>query len=93
MAQGITDPDSLLALVDADEGVADARDLEEVRSQQFEDWLAFGIFMVFLGGADAFVAAHLADFPEALTTGLQVLPGGRVEVSVGFSPPWDRPGG
>ena len=64
---GIVEADSVQAFVDADEAVTDARALEESRSQQREDWIAFGLFMLLLGGADAFVSAHLADFPEALT--------------------------
>lgn len=62
-ADGITDPDSVTAAIDGDNGVRDARDLVESRREQREDWLALGIFLLFLGGADAFVSAHLADFP------------------------------
>jgi len=93
MDLGVTDPDSLLALVDADPSVSDARELEEVRSQQFEDWLAFGVFMLFLSGADAFVAAHLADFPEALSPGFQALPDGGFEASLRITVPRGWPGG
>ena len=93
MALGVTDADSLLALVDADPSVTDARELEEVRSQQFEDWLAFGVFMLFLSGADAFVAAHLADFPEALSPGIQALPDGGFEASLRITVPRGWPGG
>ncbi len=92
MALGVTDPDSLLALIEADPLVTDARELDEVRSQQFEDWLAFGIFMLLLSGADAFVAAHLADFPEPLTPGFQALPDGRFEASLRITLPPGWPG-
>lgn len=92
MALALTDPDSLLALMDADPSVTDARQLEEVRSQQFEDWLAFGVFMLLLGGADAFVAAHLADFPEPLTPGFQALPNGGFEASLSITVPRGWPG-
>lgn len=91
IAQGIMDPDSLASRVDEDERVMEARELEETRSQQFEDWFAFGVFMLFLNGADAFVASHLADFPEALTTELRTYPTGEIELTVGLVPPWDRP--
>ena len=93
MALGVTDPDSLLALIEADPLVTDARELDEVRSQQFEDWLAFGIFMLLLSGADAFVAAHLADFPEALSPGFQALPDGGFEASLRITVPRGWPGG
>ena len=92
MALGVTDPDSLLALIEADPLVTDARALDEVRSQQFEDWLAFGVFMLFLSGADAFVAAHLADFPEPLTPGFQALPDGGFEASLSITVPPGWPG-
>lgn len=93
MALGVTAPDSLLALMDADPSVTDARELEDVRSQQFEDWLALGVFMLFLSGADAFVAAHLADFPEPLSPGFQVLPDGGFEASLRITVPRGWPGG
>ncbi|GMR12750.1 MAG: hypothetical protein BMS9Abin29_0943 [Gemmatimonadota bacterium] len=91
-ALGVTDPDSLVALLEADPSVIDARELEEVRSQQFEDWLAFGVFMLFLSGADAFVAAHLADFPEPLSPGFQALPNGGFEASLSITVPRGWPG-
>jgi hypothetical protein len=64
LAQGVTDPARIAAAQNADEGVVAAESLVEARSQQFEDWLVLGIFLVFLSGADAFVSAHLRDFPE-----------------------------
>ena len=86
--QGISDLDSIQAFIDADEGVEDARALEEGRTQQREDWLAFGIFMVLLGGADAFVSAHLSDFPEALTVEATTSPIGRPAAEIRFAIPW-----
>ncbi|MGI9180224.1 MAG: DUF5683 domain-containing protein [Longimicrobiaceae bacterium] len=38
--------------------------LVQSREAQREDWLAVALFLVFFSGADAFVAAHLADFDE-----------------------------
>lgn len=72
---GTIDPDSLTSLLEADERMEAAEDLVEVRSQQMEDWTAFGIFWLFLNAADAFVSAHLEDFPTPL--GIEALPGGR----------------
>ena len=46
---GVLGPDAKLPLV---------RD----RENQAEDWLTLSIFWLFFSGADAFVAAHLADF-------------------------------
>lgn len=72
MAQGLTtNPDSIALLVDEDEAVLGAQNLVDTRSQQFEDWAAFGLFMLLVGGADAFVSAHLSDFPIPLEIDLQ----------------------
>jgi hypothetical protein len=84
--QGIEDP---LAIEDAlaeDDDVDDARDLVSARDQQFEDWLALGIFLAFLGGADAFVSAHLMDFPEPVTLDIRPV-GDRLEVGLSVAFP------
>ncbi len=88
VAGGTTDPDSISALLDQDEAVLGARDLEGLRSQQWEDWFALGIFLVLLGGADAFVSTHLADFPLPLTveTGAEGIVEIGVSVPVGGRP-------
>jgi hypothetical protein len=39
------------------------------REQQFEDWAALSIFLLFLSGADAYVAAYLSDFDERIGIG------------------------
>jgi hypothetical protein len=65
-AMGTTHPDSIAAAVSADPAVQSWEALEESRSQQTEDWAAISIFLVLLGAADAFVSAHLMDFPEPL---------------------------
>ena len=83
----VVDPEEIARLVDEDATVEDAEELVEIRSQQKEDWLAFGIFFLFLGGADAFVAAHLADFPEPLDVAIRPLPNMGVELA--FSLPFD----
>ena len=74
------DPAGLAAAVDADSGVSSAFELQQIRRQQREDWIAFGVFFLLLGGADAFVAAHLADFPEPLEVAIRPLPDRGVEV-------------
>ena len=71
--QGVQNPDSLRFLSDNDARVQSWDDLRETRSQQVEDWVSLGVFLTLLGAADAFVAAHLADFPEPLS--IEVLPG------------------
>ncbi len=79
IAGGSVDPADLLDAIDADPAVADAVNLEELRLQQREDWITFGLYFLLLGGADAFVAAHLADFPEPLETVIRPLPNMGVE--------------
>jgi hypothetical protein len=71
--------DGLAAMIDADTTVVSAQNLVQIREQQLEDWLAFGVFALLLGGADAFVAAHLADFPEPLEAAIRPLPDMGVE--------------
>ena len=43
------------------------RGLVDARVEQREDWAALGIFILVLSGVDAFVSAHLRDFPEPLS--------------------------
>jgi hypothetical protein len=81
-AQGIEDPGELEAALAEDEEVADLRGLEEARSGQREDWVALGIFFLFLGGADAFVSAHLADFPAPVEVQVEGTPMGRLEIGL-----------
>jgi hypothetical protein len=81
-AQGVTNPDSLRFLVEEDEAVQDAQSLIDARQQQFEDWLALGIFMVLLSGVDAFVTAHLSGFPEPVELQADVLGSGAVELGI-----------
>jgi hypothetical protein len=84
-----TPADSILILVEEDPRVQEAQDLRDVRGQQVQDWAALGIFIMLLSGADAFVSAHLMDFPEPLT--LEVLPENRL--LVGVRVPVPGPGG
>ena len=49
------------------------------KRQQVQDWVVLWIFNHLFAGADAFVSAHLQDFPKELK--LRVGPGG-VSVSV-----------
>jgi hypothetical protein len=86
--RGVTDPVEIEAALADDERVAQARGLIEARQQQFEDWMALGIFMVLLSGADAFVSAHLQDFPSPVQ--LEVRSGVDGGVEVGARVPLPR---
>ncbi len=76
----LIDPADISSLIEEDLAVLSAVDLVEIRRQQREDWVAFAVFFLLLGGADAFVAAHLADFPEPLETVIRPLPNMGVEL-------------
>jgi hypothetical protein len=76
----VTEPEALDAAIAADLGVIDAEALVASREGQQEDWVALGIFFVLLGGVDAYVSAHLNDFPEPLGIGPGVE--GGIELSV-----------
>jgi hypothetical protein len=83
LASGVDDPFELQAGVDADGEVRKWENLQELRGEQVEDWVALSIFLALLGAADAVVAAHLQDYPEPLT--LRVIPsrtGDRIELGL-----------
>ncbi len=83
LADGWTDPAEIRQAVANDPRVEGRQELVETRAQQIEDWAALAIFLVLLAGTDAFVSAHLADFPEPLS--VRVRPGvgaGRMELGV-----------
>lgn len=77
---GVEDPVELEELLSEDMILEDLRGLEETRSAQREDWMALGIFFLFLGGADAYVSAHLADFPGAVE--INATPSGGMELGI-----------
>lgn len=64
--QGITDPGEVEARLGEDERLQSFQDLVESRQNHQEDLVAFGIFLLFLTGADAYVSAHLARFPAPI---------------------------
>lgn len=68
------------AALDEDPRVVEAQGLVDARQGQFEDWVAMGIFLTFLSGADAFVSAHLRDFPDPIDVQVNPTPDGGVQV-------------
>jgi hypothetical protein len=102
-ARGIMDPDSVSFLAEQDPALERWDLLLERRDEQVEDWIFLSAFLALLGAVDAFVAAHLWDFPEALALGVGPGPGSfdarnpSVEVRVSVTPdaaerilPWRR---
>lgn len=49
-------------------GVATARKLVSARKQQRQDWVTYAIFFTLMSGVDAYVNAHLHDFPTTIAT-------------------------
>ena len=81
------EPEALEEELAEDERIEDIRLLATARDEQMEDWIALTVFFVFFGGADAFVSAHLADFPVPLTVEPVAGPSG-MAFEVGVSLPW-----
>ena len=75
--------DSIPGLLDRNSEVRHTRNLVAARQEQLEDWVAMGIFLLFISGADAFVSAHLSDFPDPVAIRAAPLPGGAT--GLGFS--------
>ena len=71
--EGVTDPDAIQQRLDEDGTLEELRSLLDARGEQQEDLVAFGIFLLLLSGADAYVSAHLARFPDPLE--LEARPG------------------
>lgn len=81
-AQGVTEFEEIEAGLDDDGELADLRNLQDARDGQQEDMVALGIFILLLSGADAYVSAHLARFPDPLEVEVQTVGGGRVALGV-----------
>jgi hypothetical protein len=58
--------DLLLATVRQDPIGSDLQGLVSSREQQREDWIAWSLFWILASGIDAYVTAHLADFPATI---------------------------
>lgn len=67
-AQELEDPDAFAAAVDEAPGVAAARKLVSARTQQRQDWVTYAIFFTIMSGVDAYVNAHLHDFPTTISS-------------------------
>ncbi|MFH1764529.1 MAG: DUF5683 domain-containing protein [Gemmatimonadota bacterium] len=76
-------PSAIESALAQDPVVEDLRLLEESRIGQREDWIALGLFLMLIGGVDAYVSAHLADFPAAVVIG----PSPATGVEIGLSLP------
>jgi hypothetical protein len=89
LARILSDPDSFQQRVDDAETIVDIRNLIGSREEQRQDWIAYTLFVTLASGVDAFVAAHLADFPATITT--RTAPDGGMRIQVGVPLPRRRP--
>jgi len=80
--EGVTDPTEIDARLEQDQALGGLNALVESRRGQQEDLVAWGIFLLFLSGADAYVSAHLARFPAPLEVQLTPVASERAEVSL-----------
>jgi hypothetical protein len=63
----LADPDTARIRADSTAAVADKQSLTDARKRQREDWIAQAIFFTLASGVDAFVGAHLSDFPGTVS--------------------------
>ncbi|MGD2044700.1 MAG: DUF5683 domain-containing protein [Gemmatimonadota bacterium] len=80
--QGVTDEEEIQAALDGDPILTSYQSLAESRRSQNEDLVAWGIFLLFLSGADAYVSAHLARFPEPIEVQVTPVASDRAEVGL-----------
>ena len=80
MSEGITEQEEIDAQLEQHDEITRLRGLVDARSEQREDWAAVAIFFLLMSGVDAFVSAHLQDFPDPLT--VEGDPGGTISVAI-----------
>ena len=68
LAEELSDPLAFEEAVGEHTGVQDIRGLVDAREQQRQDWITYTIFFTLISGVDAYVNAHLRDFPVDITT-------------------------
>lgn len=86
LANQLANPLQRDRLIGQDSIANDMRLVENSRKQQRQDWIALTLFWTLASGVDAFVTAHLADFPAIITTE----PGSRGGVALRIEVPLGR---
>jgi hypothetical protein len=74
--------------IDSVGAVISSNSLVQSRERHMQDWITYTLFFTLASGVDAFVAAHLADFPGDITT--ERRPGGATEVRISVPLPLRR---
>ena len=85
--EGIVDLAVIETRLEEDALLLGLQDLVASREGQQEDLVAWGIFLLFLTGADAYVSAHLARFPAPIELESSASPDGRAEIGLRISLP------
>lgn len=67
-ADRLADPIAFEEAVAANARVAEARALIDSRRRHRQDWITYTLFFTMMSGVDAYVNAHLRDFPAELST-------------------------
>lgn len=63
LAEQLSDPEAYEDALLTYPGLGNARSLVRARKQQRQDWITYTLFFTFAAGVDAYVTAHLKDFP------------------------------
>lgn len=74
--------------IDSVDAVISSNSLVQSRERHMQDWITYTLFFTLASGVDAFVAAHLADFPADITA--ERRPGGATEVRISVPLPSRR---
>lgn len=82
LSRKLSEPEAFDSAVNATASVVDIQKLIDSRKEQRQDWIAYTIFFTLASGVDAFVAAHLSDFPATITT--RPAPTGGMNIQVGI---------
>jgi hypothetical protein len=68
LARKLADPEAFEAALAAYPGLQHERSLTRAREQQRQDWITYTLFFTFVSAVDAYVTAHLKDFPGDIMT-------------------------
>jgi hypothetical protein len=85
-AERLADSLVFVAALDSFPGLERKRGLVRSRKQQRQDWIAYLLFFTLMDGVDAYVNAHLRDFPVDIDT--RPAPGGGATLSLRLAVPW-----
>jgi len=84
-AERLSDPSAYAAAVSNAGGVIRSRALVNSRRQQRQDWITYTLFFTLMSGVDAYVNAHLRDFPVDISS--RARSDGSLAVSLRVAPP------